>query len=61
MFWFFILIAVAIIVGASWLAGSFINKRNAASGGKRGPMSNADKIRAASVAGAFPARKEGQN
>ncbi|HVV31956.1 MAG TPA: hypothetical protein VHC73_01910 [Vitreimonas sp.] len=61
MFWVFIVIAVAAIVGFSWLAGSFINKRSAPGQGPRRPMTKQEKIRAASVAGAFPIRKEGQN
>lgn len=59
-FWIAVIIAVAIIVGLSWLAGTMINKRSAppAKGGRR--MSRQDAIDAAKVSGAFSVRKENQ-
>lgn len=54
----FAILAFAVIVGASWLAGSYLNKRGAQGKGRR--MSRQDAITAAKVSGAFPVRKENQ-
>jgi hypothetical protein len=60
MFWFFIIIAVAVIVGLSWLAGTMINK-SAASGPAGRRMTRQEQLDAAKLSGAFPIRKEDQN
>ncbi len=60
-FWIAIVIAVAVIIGLSWLAGTMINKRSAPPKGKgKGAMSRQDAIDAAKVSGAFNFRKENQ-
>jgi hypothetical protein len=62
-FWIAVVIAVAVIVGLSWLAGTMINKRGASAKGKgkgKGAMSRQDAIDAAKVSGAFNFRKENQ-
>jgi len=56
MFWAVIIILIAIICCASWLAGSIINKRTVVRG--RRPMSRQEQLNAAKLAGAFPVRKE---
>jgi hypothetical protein len=58
MTWILFLLAVAVIVGVSWFAGTMINKRGKTSGGKRGGISRQEAITAAKVSGAFPFRKE---
>ena len=59
MFWAIIIILVAFIGCASWLAGSVINKRNIVRG--RRPMTRGEQVNAAKLAGAFPIRKETRN
>ena len=58
-FWIAIVIAVAVIVGLSWLAGMMINKRGTPTSPCKG-ISQQDAINAAKVSGAFNVRKENQ-
>jgi len=61
MFWFLVVLAVVLIFGLSWVAGSFINKSNAAN--KSGPEARRRQaqVTAANLSGAFPIRKEDQS
>lgn len=57
MFWFIILLLVLVIVGASWLAGTMINRK--AERRRNGPrMTRQQPLSAAKLSGAFPSRKE---
>lgn len=58
-FWIAIVVVVLLIFGASWLAGTVINKRSAPRKGGRN-SSRQDAIDAAKVSGAFSYRKENQ-
>jgi hypothetical protein len=61
MFWLLVVLAVAVIFGLSWVAGSFINKRSAANKGGPDARRRQEQITAANLSGAFPIRKEDQN
>ena len=51
-FWIGILVMVAIVIGASWLAGTMINSRRGRTPRQRRQLDQAK------AAGAFPNRKE---
>jgi hypothetical protein len=54
MFFFWILLVILAVVGASVLVGRSLNNRS--TGGRR--LSNQEKVNMAKAAGAFPHRKE---
>lgn len=57
MFFFWILLVILLVVGASVLVGRSLNNR--ANGGRR--LSNQEKVTMAKAAGVFPHRKEGSH